>query len=398
VVANDNTNTQQPPEPNPDLKNLDRLVGTWEVSGGAQGRVGFEWMEGGFFLIQHVDLERYSQRIKGIEIIGHEQPFGSEPSEELKSRFYDNMGNTLDYVYELEGDTLTIWGGEKGSPAYYRGAFSEDGNTLSGHWHYPGAAVTSQLRPGSSREGLMTEDATAVKPVRAMSRIATLLSFAGAVMFVVLLAVLHFIRAELDPSWHFISEYAIGDYGWIMVLAFLSLALSYVSLFVATHSQLRTIVGRIGLVLLLVSALGLTIAAIFTTDPITVSKDDVTTEGSIHNLGGTLGIAMPFAAGLIGWKLARNPAWFSAKGPLLLATGLALVAFVVSFVSLGVMVAQSGGEFGPEVLIGWPTRMETLAYCVWLMTVAWQALKLRTTTFREHRWPRCRSKSSSGRS
>ena len=131
------------------------------------------------------------------------------------------------------------------------------------------------------------------------------------------------------------------------------------------------------MVLLLVSALGLTIAAIFTTDPITVSKDGVTTEGSIHNLGGTLGMAMPFAAGLIGWKLARNPAWFSAKGPLLLATGLALAAFVVSFVSLGVMVAQSGGEFGPEVLVGWPNRMETLAYCVWLMTVAWQALKLR---------------------
>ena len=24
---------------------------------------------------------------------------------------------TLDYVYEVDGDTLTIWGGEKGSPA-----------------------------------------------------------------------------------------------------------------------------------------------------------------------------------------------------------------------------------------------------------------------------------------
>jgi len=44
----------------------------------------------------------------------------------------------------------------------------------------------------------------------------------------------------------------------------------------------------------------LTIAAIFTTDPITASKDAVTTEGSLHNLGGTLGIAMPFAAALIG--------------------------------------------------------------------------------------------------
>jgi hypothetical protein len=139
VMADDNTNVQQPPEPNPDLKSLgNRLVGTWEVSGGAQGKTTYEWMEGGFFLIQHVDLEQYGQRIKGIEIIGHEKPFGLEPSEEIKSRFYDNMGNTLDYVYELEGDTLTIWAGEKGSPAYYKGELSDDGNTMSGAWVYPG--------------------------------------------------------------------------------------------------------------------------------------------------------------------------------------------------------------------------------------------------------------------
>ena len=67
---------QQPPGPNPDLKGLDRLVGTWEMSGGAQGKVSFEWIEGGFFLIQRVDLEQYGQRIKGLEIIGHERPFG----------------------------------------------------------------------------------------------------------------------------------------------------------------------------------------------------------------------------------------------------------------------------------------------------------------------------------
>jgi hypothetical protein len=137
-MADDNTNAQQPPEPDPDLKTLEKMVGSWEVSGGAQGMVTFEWMEGGFFLIQRVDLEQYGQKIKGIEIIGHERPFGADPSEEIKSRFYDNMGNTLDYVYELEGDTLTIWAGEKDSTAYYRGTFSDDGNTLSGAWHYPG--------------------------------------------------------------------------------------------------------------------------------------------------------------------------------------------------------------------------------------------------------------------
>jgi hypothetical protein len=129
---------QQPPEPNPDLKSLDRLVGTWEMSGDVQGRVSFEWMEGGFFLIQRVDLGRPGQRIKGIEIIGHERPFGAEPSQEIRSRFYSNTGDTLDYVYELEGDILTIWAGEKGSPAYAKGKFSEDGNTGSGEWVYPG--------------------------------------------------------------------------------------------------------------------------------------------------------------------------------------------------------------------------------------------------------------------
>jgi hypothetical protein len=222
----------------------------------------------------------------------------------------------------------------------------------------------------------MAEDTVKVEPVTAISRSAALLAFAGAATFAVLLAALHFLKPGLDPSWHFISEYAIGRHGWVMVLAFLSLALGYVGLFVAIWSQLRTIVGKSERVLLLVSALGLVIAAVFTTDPISVSEKAVTTEGTLHNLGGTLGIAMPFAAALIGWKLARNPAWSSAKRPLLWATGLALVAFMVSFVSLDVMVSQSGGEFGPDVLVGWPNRFEVLAYSAWLMVVAWQALRL----------------------
>ena len=125
--------------PDPDLKALDRLIGTWKQSGEVAGQVTYEWMEGGFFLVQHVDLEQYGQKIKGIELIGHVHSFGEEPGKDIKSRFYSFLdGMTLDYVYEIEGDTLTIWGGERGSPAYYKGSFSEDGNTLTGSWVYPG--------------------------------------------------------------------------------------------------------------------------------------------------------------------------------------------------------------------------------------------------------------------
>jgi hypothetical protein len=139
-MADHNNNTpvqQQPPKPNPDLRPLDRLVGTSKISGGVQGQVTYEWMEGGFFLMQHVALGG----VKGLEIIGHLQPFGQEPSEDIKSRYYDYYaGYTFDYVYQLVGNTLTVWGGEKGSPGYYKGTFSEGGNTLTGTWAYPDGA------------------------------------------------------------------------------------------------------------------------------------------------------------------------------------------------------------------------------------------------------------------
>ena len=72
----------RPPEPNPDLRSLDRLVGTWELSGDVRGTVTYEWMEGDFSLLQRVEFEQQDgQRIMGIEIIGHERPFGAEPGE-----------------------------------------------------------------------------------------------------------------------------------------------------------------------------------------------------------------------------------------------------------------------------------------------------------------------------
>jgi hypothetical protein len=39
---------QRPPEPDPDLNSLDRLVGAWELSGHVGERVTYAWMEGDF--------------------------------------------------------------------------------------------------------------------------------------------------------------------------------------------------------------------------------------------------------------------------------------------------------------------------------------------------------------
>ncbi len=115
--------------------------GSWAVGGSraGAGTVTYRRLDGGFFLVQEVELEQYGRRITGMEVIGREKPFGAAaPGEDIVSRFYDNEGHTFDYVYEMAGDTLTIWGGEKGSPAYFRGTFTADGNVLAGAWVYPG--------------------------------------------------------------------------------------------------------------------------------------------------------------------------------------------------------------------------------------------------------------------
>ena len=222
----------------------------------------------------------------------------------------------------------------------------------------------------------MTDDTIAARPVTEVSQTAARLSFVAAATFLVLLAALHFFKPEFDPSWRVISEYALGDYGWIMVIAFLSLALSCVSLFVAIRSQIRTMGGKIGLAFLLVAATGLIIAAIFPTDPITASRDQLTTHGTLHGLGAALGIGFPIAATLIGWSLARNQAWSSARRSLAWSAGLTWIGFLVFALSMAVMFPDDG-TFGPDVLIGWPNRFMIAAYSVWLMVVAWQAVKLR---------------------
>jgi hypothetical protein len=132
--------------PPADLKALgDRLVGTWKVSGEAEGETSWEWMEGGFFLIQRGWMRREGTEQKYLQVIGHDRMPGSEPADAITGRLYTSNGDTLNYVCELEGDTMTIWMGEKGSPAVYKGTFSADGNSIEGAWEWPGGGYKETM-------------------------------------------------------------------------------------------------------------------------------------------------------------------------------------------------------------------------------------------------------------
>ena len=72
--ATDNDAHDQQPQPNPALKSLDVMVGTWNLKGRESGpdgeihgQVAFEWMEGGFYLLQRVDMDYLGRKITGTE-------------------------------------------------------------------------------------------------------------------------------------------------------------------------------------------------------------------------------------------------------------------------------------------------------------------------------------------
>ncbi|OGC82349.1 MAG: hypothetical protein A2V81_02345 [Candidatus Abawacabacteria bacterium RBG_16_42_10] len=190
--------------------------------------------------------------------------------------------------------------------------------------------------------------------------------------FLLLLAILHILKPEIDPSWRVISEYEIGRFGWIMQLSFISLAIGSLSLFIALKSHIHTLSARIGLGLLLVTVVGITIGAIFPSDPITTPRDAFTTAGSLHNFGGLLSVLMfPIVATFITWGLRGSKDWKSIHLLLLLLT-------TIVWLSLGAYFATyyASGAVGPDVPIGWPNRTFIVVYSFWVIAAAWQVVRL----------------------
>jgi hypothetical protein len=137
-------NAQQPPEPDPALKKLDRYVGTWDMTGrtigsdteNVRGRTTFRWLPGGFFLEQRISLDFDGYQVEGLEVIGYDPATGRFPS-----TVYSNMvGTPLPYWYEANGDKLKIR--TDALEATFEGTWSEDKQTFSGGW-----------RPDPGKEG-----------------------------------------------------------------------------------------------------------------------------------------------------------------------------------------------------------------------------------------------------
>ncbi|HEX3384223.1 MAG TPA: DUF998 domain-containing protein [Mucilaginibacter sp.] len=201
-----------------------------------------------------------------------------------------------------------------------------------------------------------------------MARIA----IAAIITYQVLLIVLIFLRPDLDPTWHSISEWAIGKYGWLMTAGFLISGISYACLFAAIRKEVRGGVGKTGVALLLICVIGTFGVCIFTTDPIQMLGNP-TTRGMFHIIFGTTALILfPFAALIIAFNIAkRNATWAGAKRTLQLTALIPLLGFLGFVIYTAIYVVPKGpNAYGPGVNIGLPPRFAFLTYMVWIIIIS----------------------------
>jgi hypothetical protein len=149
-MSNESTQQSQAPSPEPDptLRHLDFLVGTWSIDGellegpiGAGGKVrsvdSFEWLHGGFFLVHHWDsVFPVRPEFPGGPVQKGYQFFGyNATAQKFRTHFFDGNGPFHDgsmYEGEIIDGHLRFTG-----PARFSFVPSDD-DTIIENWELRG--------------------------------------------------------------------------------------------------------------------------------------------------------------------------------------------------------------------------------------------------------------------
>ncbi|HEX6551771.1 MAG TPA: DUF998 domain-containing protein [Ktedonobacteraceae bacterium] len=224
------------------------------------------------------------------------------------------------------------------------------------------------------KNGVLTRDIPEIEVIGALLAIVT------AAATLLLLASLHILSPEFNPSFRMVSEYALGHYGWVLSLMFLAWGISAWALALALWSQVKTRAGKVGLWFLVIAGLGEALASVF----------DITHDTG-HSIAGVLGMGgFPIAAVLLSVSLGRTQAWRGAKKPLLWIANLNWISVVLLVATLVLMTVQFAQVYGGQLpqqapsslpagvlgLDGWADRLIVLSNCLWVFVAAWQAMKL----------------------
>ncbi len=125
-----------------------------------------------------------------------------------------------------------------------------------------------------------------------------LISLCGFILFVMIVCIMHFLRPDKSMLSCFVSEYAVGNYSWLMTIAFYALAVGSALLLVSLITHVKS--SRTAKITLSIFSLGILLAAIFPTD---LPGNTPTTRGLIHGFAALIAL-LNLGISMIVWGIA----------------------------------------------------------------------------------------------
>ncbi len=192
----------------------------------------------------------------------------------------------------------------------------------------------------------------------------------GAIGFVTLLVLLHFINSSVNPIWQPISEYALGTAGWLMKIAFFLLGISFLFIGLFIFKNLPKLGSKIGAILLILAAIGNFLAGIFNTDPISTLPEKVSISGQVHNsAAGLLGL-MLLSTIFITFQFAKQGVLRPYKKTMLFITTILWAFEIILIIAMGYYLSKTNGMITPETTIGWLGRIVIVWCAIWCWVCA----------------------------
>ncbi|HUG16886.1 MAG TPA: DUF998 domain-containing protein [Thermomicrobiales bacterium] len=194
-------------------------------------------------------------------------------------------------------------------------------------------------------------------------RIATV-ALIGIICFSAIIVVLHVLRSD-DPVRQPTSAYAVGEHGYLMTSAFLSVSLASMALIVGLYRGVSDSArSQVGLGLLGIWAVGVLVAMIF---PIDLEGAPRTTASIIHRVTGPIAfLSLSMGAILVSRRFKDDASW----RPLHRVAVFLAVAMLAAFIVTGLNIATDSGYMGIF------QRMVLVTFVTWFALVATRLLML----------------------
>lgn len=194
------------------------------------------------------------------------------------------------------------------------------------------------------------------------------------IVSILALIILHFTSTEFKPSFRMVSEYALGNYKWLLTVFFFCWGLCSIFSGLMLWNVVTSGWAKFGVILFFITGIGAIMGGLF----------DV--QHKLHGLSFGIGVPfMPIGALIVTYHLLKKVEWQSNSTTMLLSSHSIWISLILMAISMFVLFStlkSTGIVYGPDSppltelpagvigFSGWANRFLVLCYILYPILTA----------------------------